>query len=1134
MRYFVLIIFICLLFNSYSQCPNNGQNPSSAFPVCGSQTFTQGIVPTCEPGRQMAIPNNVCGGGSGLNDVNPFYYKFTAFVAGPLEFSITPNRLSDDYDWQLHDITGKNPNAVYTDASTFVACNWSGNTGITGTNLTSTTANGCAGAGIPLFTRAPNLIAGHEYLLMVSHFDPVDQSGYTLSFSTASASLITDIKQPALENVFTSCNSKEVAIKLNKKILCSSLASDLSDFSSNATIVAASGFGCNRNFDTDSIIVVLDGNTQQGNYFIGIKTGSDGNTLLDYCNNQVANNISVSMAIFNKPNPDFTFTNQTLSCSVDTVLYSHNGNSGTTNWQWTFDGIPSNSNLQNPQVVYNSFVNRIVKLVVNNDYCKDSIIKNIPIVDRKLTPIINATDDTTCPNISQTFTSGSLGNNITSYFWDFNNGQTYNFQSPPSQTFPILPTNKVYKVKLKLTNGFNCVDSIYKDILVWGTIPTEFDSIIPPTCQPNQVQIYFKQDMNCSSVATDGSDFELLGAAGTNITAANIFCPTGVGKIVTLTLNNSLTTGAYSIALKTGSDGNTIINDCGIETLPKTVSFNALSRINAIFSHTVKYGCLADTFSFNHNINNLSNKWNWSFVDGNPNVNNSNIQNPTVIYSNVTDSHTIKLVVSNGTCIDSSIQKIGTINHQLKAGFLSADTTCGGALTNFTDTSKGLINKWIWQFDQIATSNLQNPTNIQFPLLNVFKNYSIKLKIWNTVNCVDSIEKFIVVRPASPAKILKLSYDKCGTDSLLIYFNFPMVCNSLANNGSDFVITGPEKVVISSAYIKDCNSNGLGKIVVLKLQNPINTNGDYSLQLVRGTDGNTILNDCNIETPLYTTLFLAFGKPNATFSSNIILNCIADTLKLQNNDNKNIKEWKWSVNGVLQNQTPQFYLAYNKNASYKIILIAKNEICFDTASNNYTLEFNEIEAKFFIDKEVVCPNESVSFFNTSRGNFNYIKWSLGDGDTSNSYNINDKKYKLPLDRVNPNTGNTMLTGDNFNPYTINLTIRNDKGCTDNFSLPLKVTSNCLVKVPSAFTPNGDGLNDFLYPLNAYKASNLKFRVFDRWGKLVFESTNMNDRWDGNSFSKSRMPSGTYIWTLVYFEKDTGIRVSTKGTTILIR
>ncbi|MBK8301445.1 MAG: gliding motility-associated C-terminal domain-containing protein [Chitinophagaceae bacterium] len=55
-------------------------------------------------------------------------------------------------------------------------------------------------------------------------------------------------------------------------------------------------------------------------------------------------------------------------------------------------------------------------------------------------------------------------------------------------------------------------------------------------------------------------------------------------------------------------------------------------------------------------------------------------------------------------------------------------------------------------------------------------------------------------------------------------------------------------------------------------------------------------------------------------------------------------------------------------------------------------------------------------------------------------------------------------------------------------------------MPSAFTPNGDGKNDFLYPLNAVKANNLEFKVYNRMGQLVFllqktgQKNGMENKW----------------------------------------
>ena len=88
-------------------------------------------------------------------------------------------------------------------------------------------------------------------------------------------------------------------------------------------------------------------------------------------------------------------------------------------------------------------------------------------------------------------------------------------------------------------------------------------------------------------------------------------------------------------------------------------------------------------------------------------------------------------------------------------------------------------------------------------------------------------------------------------------------------------------------------------------------------------------------------------------------------------------------------------------------------------------------------------------------------------------------------------------------------------------------------MPSAFTPNGDGLNDYLYPLNGYKAKNLEFKVFNRWGQMVFETTDWTIKWDGTVNGQKQNP-GTYVWELQYTDGNTGKKVAQKGTVVLIR
>ncbi|MBZ5856781.1 T9SS type B sorting domain-containing protein [Flavihumibacter profundi] len=287
MKTVVLVLLLLIsLYGAGQTCTNIGQNPSTAFPVCGTSIFKQTSVPLC---GNHALPSPCKR--DGVTDTNPFWYKFTCFQDGTLGFLITPNNLGDDYDWELYDITGHNPNEVFVDGNLPIACNWSGEKGLTGT---STGTNGffvCGGYGKPLFSNMPFLKAGHNYLLLVSHFDPFTNSteGYTLEFKGGSA-VITDPTPPALKSANVNCGADKIAIKLNKRMLCSSIAADGSDFYIDpikANSIAGSGIACSAKFDTDSIEITLSQPLPPGDYTLKVKVGTDGNTILDFCGNGI-------------------------------------------------------------------------------------------------------------------------------------------------------------------------------------------------------------------------------------------------------------------------------------------------------------------------------------------------------------------------------------------------------------------------------------------------------------------------------------------------------------------------------------------------------------------------------------------------------------------------------------------------------------------------------------------------------------------------------------------------------------------------------------------------------------------------------------------------------------------------------
>jgi gliding motility-associated-like protein len=74
-------------------------------------------------------------------------------------------------------------------------------------------------------------------------------------------------------------------------------------------------------------------------------------------------------------------------------------------------------------------------------------------------------------------------------------------------------------------------------------------------------------------------------------------------------------------------------------------------------------------------------------------------------------------------------------------------------------------------------------------------------------------------------------------------------------------------------------------------------------------------------------------------------------------------------------------------------------------------------------------------------------------------------------------------------------------------------------LPNIFTPNGDGKNDYFVPFPGYTSvSEINIKIFDRWGKLVFETQNPGIQWDGtNKLTNQPCSDGTYFYICDVFE-----------------
>jgi gliding motility-associated-like protein len=87
-------------------------------------------------------------------------------------------------------------------------------------------------------------------------------------------------------------------------------------------------------------------------------------------------------------------------------------------------------------------------------------------------------------------------------------------------------------------------------------------------------------------------------------------------------------------------------------------------------------------------------------------------------------------------------------------------------------------------------------------------------------------------------------------------------------------------------------------------------------------------------------------------------------------------------------------------------------------------------------------------------------------------------------------------------------------------------------IPDAFTPNGDGLNEIFKPTMAGLRSLTFFRIYNRWGQLLFETTQPNTGWNGK-FKGDEQPNGAYVYTVQAIDY-LGEIINKKGTFVLIR
>jgi gliding motility-associated-like protein len=561
--------------------------------------------------------------------------------------------------------------------------------------------------------------------------------------------------------------------------------------------------------------------------------------------------------------------------------------------------------------------------------------------------------------------------------------------------------------------------------------------------------------------------------------------------------------------------------------------------------------CDGFTLSFFNHTNNGVQNYYWDFGVLPQTNDTSTSATPTYTFSD-TGTYAIKLVVNRGqACSDST-----TAMAKVYPGFFPAFSFAGICLnkpTQFfdnTSTVYGIVDTWRWDFGNLATtadtSHLKNPSYTY----NQTGTKNVQFIVTNSKGCVDTVYKDITILDKPVLNTLPGDTLICNGDQVQL---------QAVGNGN-FSWTGPNIVNANTAtptvsptstanYIVQLDDNGcinrdtvrvrVVDFVTLKVRSDTVICAGDSVLLTAITDGlrfnwtpSATISNPNIlspnalpvSSPTTYQLTATIGGCNTTDDVTISLvpypvaNAGPDTVICFSTSSQLHagivgNSFTWTPSSSLDNPGILNPVASPASSTSYILTVYDIIGCpkpkFDTVVVTVLPKVNAFAGR---DTAVVVGQPLQ--FNAS-GGVEYL-WSPG----------------TDLDRNNIPDPVGIYSG-NFDSIIYKVVVRNEAGCTDSADIRVRIfRTNPQIFVPTAFTPNGDGLNDYFRPIAVGISRFDYFRVYNRWGQLVFSTTSTEIGWDGRISGKEQ-GSATFVW-VVRGTDFTGKLVFAKGTVTLIR
>lgn len=778
---------------------------------------------------------------------------------------------------------------------------------------------------------------------------------------------------------------------------------------------------------------------------------------------------------------DVTFTNTSV------ISAPHQPNEVTYFWDFS-DGT---STLEDPIHQFTADTGYIsVTLIVDFRGCKDTITLDsavyvlAPIA--KFTPSSQLFCNPSSFPINVNFTDNSLQGELSDdvyLIWEWGDGTPNTYMDDPvlddqnlgstSHTYPGYGSYTVEQVIHNYTTG--CSDSITKIINI-SQIAAQFTMPNDSICK-NDSLFLFDASTTWSTPPNPHPLVDWVYSMGNGQ-----FIDNGPNPSYVYTIQ-----GLYNITLTvTNSVGCTAQISHQIRVLNKP--FGILSTLDAV-------GCSPFDVVFNNGSLTVGNGtalsyFTTTFSDDNSNVTTTAVNQPI--------THTF---VGNGTyyatmvaydlfgCGSSPATVPITITQPI-AAFDFADVVCNSDSNAVVNNSSGagtVSYEWLINGQQVSTGNNPNisytvPGNL--PVNQLSDNFTLSLVATDSNGCHDTITQQINV--SLPHALPTYSFSGASQD-----VNGQYTCPPLFGAFED-----------SSQSIGNVTAwnwqfgNGNNASTLEDPDNTFVTNGVFDLYLEitdeYGCTDDTTVND-----------YVAIGGPQGIpdIIQNGTLCAQGAGFILQNFSDIDSLVWDMGDGNFNYNQTNFFY-NYDAPGSYVPILTMINSdgceivVILDTVS----VQDDGLDALFTANPMLVDQNDPVIFNDLSTFDTSPIiswTWTLG----------NDSTYTLPND--SSQTASYPVSG----PYTITLTVIDNQGCEDTYTLVINVKDPDLV-IPNVVTPNGDGINDFLILSEAYFES-YNIIMLNRWGQVVYNLENQTGvaLWNAQTNEGKKCTDGVYFYRI---------------------